>query len=50
MTGADRAAFRHRRERPADRLLGDARRVLAAIPDAVVDTVVTSPPFWSLLH
>jgi DNA modification methylase len=48
MTGAGWEAFRHWREGPVDLLLGDARRVLAAMPDAMVDTVVTSPPFWSL--
>lgn len=29
-------------------LLGDSRKVLAAVPDDVVQTTVTSPPYWSL--
>ena len=41
MTGADWQAFRHWREGPVDLLLGDAGRVLAAMPDDKVDTVVT---------
>jgi site-specific DNA-methyltransferase (cytosine-N4-specific) len=41
-------AYRHRRVGPVDLLLGDARQVLAAMPDASVDAIVTSPPFWSL--
>jgi hypothetical protein len=28
--------------------LGDARQVLAAMPDTSVDCIVTSPPFWAL--
>ena len=48
MTGAGWEAFRHSRKEPVDLLLGDAETVLAAMPDAMVDTVVTSPPFWSL--
>ncbi len=48
MTGAGWETFRYRREGPVDLLLGDAGQVLAAMPDAMVDTVVTSPPFWSL--
>jgi site-specific DNA-methyltransferase (adenine-specific) len=27
---------------------GDARRILTALPDGIVQTVVTSPPYWSL--
>ncbi len=50
MTGAGWEAFRYRREGPVDLLLGDAGQVLAAMPDAMVNTVVTSPSFWSLLH
>ena len=48
MTAAGWEAFRYRRQGPVDLLLGDAGRVLAAMPDAMVDTVVASPPFWSL--
>jgi hypothetical protein len=40
--------YRHRRVGPVDLLLGDAREVLSAMPDASVDVIVTSPPFWSL--
>ena len=29
-------------------ILGDAREVLAAMPSSVAQTVVTSPPYWSL--
>lgn len=29
-------------------VIGDARQVLAAIPDRVFQTCVTSPPYWSL--
>jgi site-specific DNA-methyltransferase (cytosine-N4-specific) len=41
-------AFRYRPRGPVDLLLGDAEQVLAAMPNALVDTVVTSPPFWQL--
>ena len=40
--------YRYRRGGPVDLYLGDAREVLQAMPDASVDCVVTSPPFWSL--
>lgn len=42
--------FEYRRAGPVRLYLGDARDVLAAMPDASVDAVVTSPPFWQLLH
>lgn len=29
-------------------IMGDARRILADIPDGVVQTCITSPPYWSL--
>ncbi|MET7949078.1 site-specific DNA-methyltransferase [Micromonospora sp. NPDC005324] len=38
------AGYEYHRSGPVTLYLGDARRVLAAMPDAVV----TSPPFWSL--
>ncbi|GIM90145.1 site-specific DNA-methyltransferase [Paractinoplanes toevensis] len=38
------------RNGPVSLHLGDAREVLAAMPDGSVDCVVTSPPFWGLLH
>jgi hypothetical protein len=41
-------AFRYRTLGPVALYLGDARRVLAAMPEASVDCLVTSPPFWSL--
>lgn len=31
-------------------LEGDARHVLTTLPDASVDFVVTSPPYWNILH
>jgi predicted methyltransferase len=43
-------SFRYRRVGPVELYLGDAVKVLTAMPDASVDSVVTSPPFWSLLH
>jgi predicted methyltransferase len=42
--------YRYRRSGPVELYLGDARDVLHAMPDASVDCLVTSPPFWSLLH
>jgi site-specific DNA-methyltransferase (cytosine-N4-specific) len=41
-------SFRYRRVGPVELYLGDAVEVLAAMPDASVDAVVTSPPFRSL--
>jgi DNA modification methylase len=41
-------SFRYRRVGPVELYLGDAVEVLTAMPDASVDAVVTSPPFWSL--
>ena len=29
-------------------IAGDAHRILAALPDGIAQTVVTSPPYWSL--
>src|SRR5947209_7706092 len=40
--------FLYRRVGPLALYLGDAREVLAAMPPASVDCLVTSPPFWSL--
>lgn len=40
--------YRYRRRGPVDLYLGDAAQVLAAMPDASVDCLVTSPPFWGL--
>lgn len=40
--------YRYRRVGPVELYLGDARQVLAATPDASVDSIVTSPPFWGL--
>jgi site-specific DNA-methyltransferase (cytosine-N4-specific) len=42
------AGYRYRQAGPVSLYLGDAREVLAAMPDASVDIVVTSPPFWGL--
>jgi DNA modification methylase len=42
------AEFEYRRVGPVTLHLGDARDVLAAMPDASADCVVTSPPFWQL--
>jgi DNA modification methylase len=42
------AAWRYRTVGPVELYLGDARQVLAAMPDASVDCVATSPPFWAL--
>jgi DNA modification methylase len=41
-------AYRYRRAGPVQLFVGDAARVLAAMPDRSVDCLVTSPPFWSL--
>lgn len=46
--GARLDAYRYRSAGPVELLLGDARQVLAAMPDASVDCVATSPPFWAL--
>ena len=40
--------FLYRRSGPVSLHLGDACQVLAALPDASVDCLVTSPPFWKL--
>jgi DNA modification methylase len=42
--------FRYRTAGPVELHLGDARQVLAAMPDESVDRVTTSPPFWALIH
>ncbi len=36
------------KDAPSSLILGDARAVLAAMPADCVQTVVTSPPYWSL--
>ena len=41
-------AYRYRQVGQVQLYLGDARQVLAAMPGACVDSIVTSPPFWSL--
>jgi len=46
----DTEEFLYRQTGPVRLYLGDARQVLAAMPDGCVDCIVTSPPFWSLLH
>ena len=46
--GTALSGYEYRRADSAALLLGDAREVLAAMPDASVDCVVTSPPFWQL--
>lgn len=38
--------YRYRRWGPVELYCGDAAQVLAAMPDASVDCLVTSPPFW----
>ncbi|GAA4734313.1 DNA-methyltransferase [Phytohabitans rumicis] len=43
---ADR--FLYHRDGPVTLYLGDAHRVLTALPTASVDTVVTSPPYYGL--
>lgn len=43
---ADR--FLYHRDGPVTLYLGDAQRVLTALPTASVDTVVTSPPYYGL--
>ncbi len=45
-TGLD--AFRYRQAGPVELFVGDAREVLAEMPDGSVDCIVTSPPFWGL--
>ena len=44
------APFLYRISGPVSLHLGDARLVLAALPEASIDCLVTSPPFWGLLH
>jgi len=44
------AGYEYHRSGPVTLYLGDAAQVLATMPDGGVDCVVTSPPFWSLLH
>lgn len=46
MTGAEE--FLYHRSGQVDLYLGDAAQVLAAMPAASVDCVVTSPPYWGL--
>lgn len=38
--------FLYRRIGSVSLYLGDAARVLTALPDGCVDCVVTSPPYW----
>ena len=38
--------YLYRSAGPARLYLGDAAEVLAALPDASVDCLVSSPPFW----
>ena len=40
--------YEYRRTGPVTLYLGDATQVMAAMPDASIDAIVTSPPFWSL--
>ncbi|MDG4803676.1 site-specific DNA-methyltransferase [Micromonospora sp. WMMD980] len=40
--------YEYHQEGPVTLYLGDTQRVLATMPDASVDCVVTSPPFWGL--
>lgn len=42
------AGYTYRQAGPVTLYLGDGHQVLSAMPDASVDTVVTSPPFWPL--
>ncbi|MFI6132714.1 DNA-methyltransferase [Micromonospora sp. NPDC051141] len=44
----DMADYQYHQEGPVTLYLGDTRRVLTAMPEASVDCVVTSPPFWGL--
>lgn len=46
--GSALCGYEYRSAASAALYLGDARDVLAAMPDASVDCVVTSPPFWQL--
>ncbi|GAA3449638.1 hypothetical protein [Dactylosporangium matsuzakiense] len=46
--GSGLAGYKYRRAASAVLYLGDARDMLAAMPDASVDCVVTSPPFRQL--
>ncbi|WP_326550148.1 XF1762 family protein [Micromonospora sp. NBC_01813] len=39
-------AYQYRKVGPVELYLGDTRQVLAAMADASVDCIVTSPPFW----
>ncbi|MDG4795071.1 site-specific DNA-methyltransferase [Micromonospora sp. WMMD1082] len=42
------SGYEYRRAGPVALYLGDATRVLSAMPDASVHAVVTSPPYWGL--
>ncbi|MGI5215115.1 DNA-methyltransferase [Plantactinospora sp. CA-290183] len=48
MTSPTLDPYRYRQIGPVQLYLGDAREVLAEMPDASVDCIVTSPPFWGL--
>ncbi|WKU03454.1 site-specific DNA-methyltransferase [Micromonospora sp. HUAS LYJ1] len=52
MTADDRDVgltdYQYHQEGPVTLYLGDVQRVLTAMPEASVDCVVTSPPFWGL--
>ncbi|GAB3861954.1 hypothetical protein ACFPIJ_47190 [Dactylosporangium cerinum] len=42
--------YAYRASGPVQLHLGDARDALTAMPDTSVDCIMTSPPYWSLLH
>ncbi|GAA4201586.1 DNA-methyltransferase [Actinocatenispora rupis] len=46
--GAAPAPYHH--DNDTTLYVGDARQILAALPDAHVQAVVTSPPYWGLRH
>jgi len=48
MVGPGLDSYLYRGVGPVELYLGDARDVLAAMPEASIDCIVTSPPFWGL--
>ena len=38
------------RDNPQKVVIGDARKVIVTLPDNSVKLVVTSPPYWNILH
>ncbi|WP_199523910.1 DNA-methyltransferase [Micromonospora craterilacus] len=48
MSGDPLSGYEYHRSGPVTLYLGDAVQVMSVMPDASVDCIVTSPPFWGL--